>query len=184
LEKVVSDFGMAGVLIPDVPAIATYRALGYSENRARRDKAIPKGNALRNRVTKAVEKLGYTSDQVRVFDWAREVEPSSLYQEKYTKIQELYERNDKFYNAIRFTTREVLLTSRKQIDNVEEAITTATHYILSELAFLEFLPAYLNVEKVAYLYHKPWPVYEDYIAGKFDGIVRDYLDFLVIKKET
>ncbi len=182
LEKVTKDFGRASVLIPDIPAITTYVALGYSESRARKDKAIPKGNALRNKVSAAMQENALDDDLVRIFDWASEIEPNILYQEKLASIKKLYSENNSFQEAIRSATEEVLLSSKKHIDNLEKAVSIATHYILSEFACLEFLPKYLGVEKVVYIYHKSWLVYEDYIAGKFDGVPKNHLAFLIIKK--
>ncbi len=184
LKKVVNQFGKTGVLIPDVPAIATYRALGYSENRARRDKAIPKGNALRNKVSRAMQELGYDDSQVKVFDWTRDIESEELYAEKLRRVEDLYENNNLFQQAIRLATKEVLLTSDQEASELEVAIDIAVHYILSEFACLEFLPKYLGVPKINYIYHKRWPVFEKYIAGDFDQISKPYLGFLLIKKES
>lgn len=181
LETITKRFGRVGVLIADIPAISTYVALGYPENRARRDKAIPKGNALKNRVAKVVEKLGYSRDVVRVFDWGNEIENNSEYQDSYRRVSDLYENNKAFHSAVRSTTRNVLETSEKPLSDIETAITLACHYLLSEFAFLEFAPKYLGVDQVVYIYHKNWEVYENYIAGMFDGVVRSHLDFLLLE---
>jgi cyclo(L-tyrosyl-L-tyrosyl) synthase len=184
LKEVVNQFGKTGVLIPDVPAIATYRALGYSENRARRDKAIPKGNALRNKVKRAMQELGYNDDQVRVFDWNQDIASQELYAEKLKKIEVLYENNSQFRQAIRLATKEVLVTSDQEPAELEAAVDIAVHYILSEFACLELLSEHLQVEKVVYIYHKRWPAFEKYIAGDFDQIPKSHLGFLQIKKES
>lgn len=183
LKEVVNQFGKTGVLIPDVPAIATYRALGYSENRARRDKAIPKGNALRNKVSRAMQELGYDDSQVKVFDWTQDIASQELYAKKLKKIEALYDSNSQFRQAIRSATQEVLMTSDQKAVELKVAIDTAVHYILSEFACLEFLSEHLQVPKVTYIYHKRWTVFEDYIAGNFDEIPKPYLGFLQIKKE-
>ena len=83
LKTIVEKFGKTVVLIADIPAISTYVALGYPENRARRDKAIPKGNALKNLVLKNMQKLRYSDNVVKIIDWQNEVENNSKYQEKY-----------------------------------------------------------------------------------------------------
>ncbi len=168
LKTIVEQFGRVAILIADVPAISTYIALGYPENRAQRDKAIPQGNALKNRVLKVAKKLNYSESIVKIFDWGKEVEDNPIYEEKYQQISDLYKNNKEFYKATNSTTREVLEGSKRDILDVEKAVSVAVHYLLSEFAFLEFAPLYLGVEKVFYVYHKNWPVYEDYIAGKFD----------------
>jgi cyclo(L-tyrosyl-L-tyrosyl) synthase len=72
LKTAVDRYGRVAVMIADIPAISTYIALGYPENRARRDKALPQGNLLKNRTERAIVQLGYTKDQVRIIDWENE----------------------------------------------------------------------------------------------------------------
>lgn len=177
----VQRFGRISIFIPDIPATSTYIALGYPENRARRDKAIPQGNLLKNRVKRAMSKLGYSDDVVRIFDWEKEIETNEIYKQKYSQVSTLYNQNEKFHNSANSTTRLVLEGSKREIKDIEKATEIAVHYLLSEFAFMEFLPTYLNVEKVVYIYHKNWEVYEDYIAGKYDGVAKPYLDFLLIE---
>jgi tRNA-dependent cyclodipeptide synthase len=181
LKTVVERFGRVGVFIADIPAISTYVAFGYPENRARRDKAIPQGNALKNRVLKAMAKLGYSNDVVKIFDWEKEIEDNEAYKQKFSQVSALYNDNEKFHNSANATTRGVLEGSKREIKDMEKATSIAVHYLLSEFSFMEFLPAFLGVEKVVYVYHKNWEVYEDYIAGKFDSVPKPHLDFLLIE---
>ncbi len=181
LKTTVERFGRVAILIADIPAISTYVAFGYPENRARRDKAIPRGNALKNRVRKAMEKLGYSSDMVNIVDWESQVENNSAYLGSYKKVQALYDSNLAFQEEANATTRRVLEGSQNKIGDINKATRIAVHYLLSEFAFLEFAPWFFGVEKVVYIYHKNWLVYEDYIAGKFDHLIRPHLDFLLLE---
>lgn len=181
LKTVVERYGRTGILIADVPAISTYIAFGYPENRARTDKAIAQGNAFKNRTRRIQQELGYAPEQVRIADWADEIEKNPDYQGKYKTIRALYDTNAKFQEAADNTTKEVLVHSGREIADMEKAVKIAVHYLLSEFAFLEFAPQFFGVPKVTYVYHKNWPVYEDYIAGKFDGVERTYLDFTLIE---
>lgn len=181
LKTVVERFGRVAVLIADVPAISTYVTLGYPENRARRDKAIPKGNALKNRVLKAMAELGYTGNAVKILDWKKEIENNPAYREKYGEVLKLYKESKEFHESANSATQKVLESSERDIEDIGKATSIAAHYLLSELAFLEFASSYLGVEKVVYVYHKNWQVYEDYIAGRFNGAAKPYLDFLLIE---
>lgn len=180
LEKVVEKYGKAAILIADIPAISTYVALGYPENRARRDKALPQGNNLRNRTLRAMQELGYSTDQVKIFDWEEEIEPNESYQQKYKGVRDLYEINTEFKIAANAATSDALEYSDKEISDLNAAIKTAVHYLLSEFAFLEFAPQFLNASKVVYIYHRNWPVYEDYISGAFDTNPKDHLGFEIV----
>ncbi len=181
LKTTIDHFEKVAVLIPDIPAISTYIALGYPENRARRDKAIPKGNALRNRVQKAMAELKYEAEQVKIVDWESEIESNLSYQEYYKTIENLYKENHEFHNAVNKTSHAVIENSLKVPEDTQKAAQIAAHYLLSELAFLEFAPSFLSADKVTYIYHKNWPIYEDYVAGKFDGIAKSHLGFLLIR---
>lgn len=180
VKKVVEKYGKTAILIADIPAISTYVALGYPENRARRDKALPQGNALRNKVQRAMEELNYSKEQVKIIDWEVEIENNPQYQEKYLDVSELYNANKSFQDSANDATKSVLEYSEKEIPNLEFALKTAVHYLLSEFAFMEFATKYLEAEKVTYIYHKQWPVYELYISGEFDNNKREYLGFEMV----
>lgn len=170
LEKALLEYPKVGIFIADVPAIATYKALGYPENRARRDKAIPQGNALKNRVINTISLKNIDSTKVRIFDWSEEkIDGNTAYKEQFKYIAELYETNKDFRKEVQNTTREVLIDhSLRKVEIGEKEIETGTHYLLSEIAFMLFLPGYINEETVGYIYHKPWPVFEKLIAGEYD----------------
>ena len=183
LKTVVENFGKAAVLIPDIPAISTYIALGYPENRARRDKAIPKGNALKNRVRAIMSQLNYSDEIVKIIDWENEVENNSLYQEEYIKITNLYEKNLDFQAAVNNASKSVLEGFENILTDIKESSKIAAHYLLSEFAFLEFAVSFFKTDKIIYVYHKNWPVYENYIAGKFDTTPKTNLGFMLLKKK-
>lgn len=180
LKNVIDRYHKTAVLVADIPAISTYVALGYPENRARKDKALPQGNNLRNKILRAMNELGYSDDQVRIIDWKTEIESNPSYQEKYQEVLELYNTNKNFQKAANSATESVLDYSDKNISDKKSAIKIAVHYLLSEFAFMEFAPQLLKAEKVTYVYHKRWPVYDAYRNGDFDNKKRDYLGADVI----
>lgn len=180
LKEVVRRFGKTAILVADTPAISTYVALGYPESRAR-NKAIPKGNNLKNRTRRIASELGFSQELVRIIDWDAEVAKEKNYLVAYQDIEELYQKNEKFQKAVDQTTQAVLVGSDKNIPDLALATKTATHYLLSELAFLEFAPTFLESDKIIYVYHKNWPVYEEFIAGKYDNRPRLKLDFLLLE---
>ncbi|MDB5204791.1 MAG: uncharacterized protein JWP09_819 [Candidatus Taylorbacteria bacterium] len=181
LQKVVEKYGKAAIMIADVPAISTYVALGYPQNRARRDKALPQGNALKNKVKKAMVELGYSADQVIIIDWKNQIENNSEYKEKYSLIEGLYQTNSLFQNAADATTKGILAGAGEEILDLPDSIKIAAHYLLAEIAFMEFAPDFLKVKKATYIYHRSWPVFESYIDGKFDDKSKDYLGFEIIE---
>jgi ABC-type amino acid transport substrate-binding protein len=114
-------------------------------------------------------------------DWAREVEGNPDYQKSYQNVRELYVSRETFKNDADETTRSVLLGSKKSFDDIQKATETAVHYLLSEIAFLEWASELFHVKQVSYVYHKNWSVYENYIAGKYDRVPKSHMDFLLVE---
>ncbi len=180
LKESIERFGRCAIMVADVPAIATYMALGYEQSKAR-NKAIPKGNNLKNRTRRLAESLCYSEEQVRILDWAEEVETNVRYQGHFRNILEKYRSNAPFAESVRETSRQVLTSAERQLVDLESAVEGATHYLLSELAFMEFAPEFFDCKRVCYVYHRNWQVYEDYIQGRHDGIAKPQLDFLLLE---
>ena len=182
LEKALNEYEKIGIFIPDVPAISTYIALGYPENIARKEKAIPQGNSFRNRIARSLEAKGAGPDRVTVFDWRKEnIETNPDYMAEYAIVKNLYKTSVDFRNDINDATSGVLVDNpfkKKEITAAD--IEIATHYILSEFAFVVFLPKYVSGHpNYVYVYHKPWPVFENFIVGFYDGVVRSQIRFLL-----
>ena len=180
LHKVVEKYGKAIIFVADIPAIFTYLAMGYPENVARRDKAIPKGNNLKNKFRKAAKEIGYSAEQVKIINWKDDVGNNLKYKKEYNKIISLYKNNTAFQKEVDSATRPVLSNVIKSESKLREAIKIADNYLLSEFAFMEFISGYSEINKAIYIYHKHWKVYEDYIAGKFDNDPKVYLGFEII----
>lgn len=178
LQQVVQRYGRTAILIADTPAISTYLAFGYPQTKAR-NKAILKGNNLKNRTRRIMQDLGFSEGIVHIIDWEKEVETNESYKSMYKHVLDLYTSNAAFTRSVDQTTRAVLENSGHEY--ADDAVKTAIHYLLSELAFLEFAPAFLQSKNIAYVYHKNWPVYEDYIAGSFDGQPKLHLNFILLE---
>ncbi len=165
-------------MVADIPAISTYMAMGYNPGKAR-TKAVLHGNNLKNRTRRVIHDLGIEDQNIVIVDWDNEVKDNSTYQKHFAAVQDLYDTNKPFEISVNNTSKEVLINSGKPY--TDEDVKQATHYLLSEIAFLEFAPHFFGVDKVTYVYHKNWRVFEDYLAGIFDGKVRLYIDFVLLE---
>ncbi len=177
------EYQKIGIFIPDVPAISTYVALGYPENIARSKKAIPQGNNFRNRIKKTIIEQKLTPSNIIVFDWQKErIEDNINYQKSFNYLKDLYTTNINFRKDINLATEPVLNNNpfrKKEI--TEKDIEIATHYILSEFAFMLFLSSYIkDYDSFVYGYHNPWEVWEKFIAGDYDEIKKNNLEFLLL----
>lgn len=179
LTEVIRQFGRAVVFIADTPAMSTYLGLGYSFNQAR-DKALSKGRNLKNRVRKIMKQLQMPENQVIIINWDTDVSPLGLYKEAYNNVVNLYHLNDRFNKDVNSTTFQVLSHTGKLLMSVNESIITATHYLLSELAFMEVANKLFKTDKAVYIYHNEWLIYENYIRGVYDTIERKHLGFFLL----
>lgn len=123
--------------------------------------------------------MGVDSSKVIIINRAEEVETNKIYQNELQKVQKLFDTNNSFHQSVLQTSEEVLKFSGKPHKN--EDIKHAAHYLLSEIAFIEFSAQHFNIGKVLYTYHKPRRIYEDYIAGIFDNQIKHHLDFLLLE---
>ncbi len=184
LDKAIKEYSEIGIFIPDVPAISTYVALGYDQTRARRDKAIPQGNALKNKVVRALKEKEIDQSKVRIFDWSGEnIQENQSYRDSFLYITNLYHSNGDFKKEVDDTTSAVLVDNAfRKIPITQKEIEIGAHYLLSELTFMIFVGEYINKQDVGYIYHNPWPIFQNFIAGKFDGIKKDHIHFILFPK--
>lgn len=171
-------FSQVRILIADKPMEHTYRAMGYSSANAG-TKARLKGNALQNHSQRSIDVI--LGGDIRLIQWENDIHPREAYQRELRRFEELYGDADGFKQEIRDTTRTVLDGKLKQGVKIESAIDEGIHYLLKELAFVSASPEILGTQKVAYVYHTRWKIYEDFVDGKFDGQKRRDLGFVVIK---
>jgi len=64
---------------------------------------------------------------------------------------------------------------------MEQALDEGIFYLIEELAFLCSSPNLFEADRVANIYHKRWPIYEDLVAGKFGGRPRNNLGYIILK---
>lgn len=181
LNYSLANYRDIGIFVPDVPAISTYVALGYPENVAKGKKAIPQGNNFKNKVLHSIERNNLDSQRITIFDWQKEgIEDNSSYRTHYAYLKNLYSTNTEFEKDINEATEQVLMHNPFKKKEIELAdIRTGTHYIISEFAFMLFLStSKTNYKFIIYGYHKPWPVWQSFISGVYDGVEKSSLEFL------
>lgn len=178
MRETLRRYGKAVVMVADVPAASTYLAMGYTPSKAR-SKARLKGNNLKNRTARVLDEMGIDSSRVRIIDRENEVQTSPEYIRSLMDIQLLYETNTVFHDAIYQTSKNVLEWTGITTDNA--GIEKATEYVLAELAYLHIAPDILWSQEITYVYHKNRDVYEQWIAGKFDGVWKPRLNFTLVE---
>jgi tRNA-dependent cyclodipeptide synthase len=173
------EFKRILIVSPSKPAEHTFRALGYDEKEAVR-KAKLNSNLLKNRALRELSKVNHRN-KFQIVDWEKEVVESEAYKESLDEMQRLYDENPEFREDARETTRKVIADKSEGLENVERAIDEAVLYLLEELAFILSCPKRYSMDKVAYIYHKEWEIYEDLITGKYDVHNRKQFRFVLAR---
>lgn len=195
LDRLLQEETNVLVFIPDVPDIHNWLAYGYEERKARK-KADAVGRSFRKTVHEICADRRYSCAnsgnapvQVRIIDWQSEIEDNPLYKDSLAEIETLYQVS----NAFRYDVRKASLHSiQSKIKNdpvlqdyfnetgIEKGISHAVHYVISEIAFLNVAPVLFACEHADYVYHREWPIYENFISGKYEGTYRPQLRFKIV----
>ena len=170
-------FSSVRIFVTDVPARHTFEALGYDSRQAE-SKARLRGNAIRNKCLRASASEQITCDFV---DWKSDVEANNCYIEARTRIDALYRNSAGFGEAVQKAALEVIANSSKTNIDPKTKIDIAAQYLIEELAYLDVAPEIHGIAKYAYIYHRPWPIFEHFVAGDFDGRTRDKLGIVLIR---
>ncbi len=128
-----------------------------------------------------MRRLSLAESSVRILDWNLHIESNPGYRSCLDSIKALYDSNAAFRSAVNQTVENVLTKSRKLLPAPVQSVRQAALYLLSEIAFLESAPSFLQCERVVYVYHNPWPIFEDYRSGAFDGKPKKHLGFAIIR---
>ena len=117
---------------------------------------------------------------IHAMDWKAEIGTHERYKSELDKIVKLYGNNAGFSHDVRATTEGVVLGKLRQGRKKEEAINEGVNFILEELSFLSASPEMFGI-RVAYVYHDRWPVFEEFVSGRYDGKERRDLGFVVVR---
>lgn len=176
LTKVVTDrFESFRIMIPDHPAEYTYRAKGQ---RNPTGKALAQWNAIRNRIERVLGKQG---QEEFTLNWKEQINTHPAYRRSVKEVLRLCRNNTAFKDALEMSTKEVLQWWDTQKEISQKNTDIWVKFLICELAFLSAANEVLGSD-VTYVYHRPWPIFHDFMSGKFDGKVRP-IDFEIIAGE-
>ena len=172
-----NSFSQVKVMIPDLPAIHTYKAIGYAAQKAE-SKTRLAGNSLRNRSQKTIDDLNLRN--ISIIDWKNEIDSREEFQQQLQQMEELYRENVLFTQEVRDSTREVIEEKLKADILLTTAIGEGVNFLLKELAFLSVSARLMGTDRVAYIYHDRWEIFENFVAGKFDHKPKMDLGFVIV----
>jgi len=177
------------MFLPDVIGQHNYRAVG-SANPERSSRV--KANRLRNKVKSVMSANNLSNRKFKYVDWVKDIESMPEYEQSLVYIRELYATNETLREDVRETTEAALCCmarGRTKGENDDSAsieidIEEGANYLLKELAFFLCLQsAYDNFEQFVMIYHRDWPVLENFFHGHYDGVRRRYMGYMALDCE-
>ena len=184
-------FKRTHAFIPGILSRYTFEAKGHSHTKSRQ-KAVQAENRLR-RFAEEGEQLvkrravGFAAKtgEVSIPKWTDiQTHPAFLESLFFTR-ERLYDSSI-FRTAVHESCLEVVTNGRRPnaADSIDESIDLAREFLLQELAFLWRCDEILGAnEPMVYIYHRRWPVFEQFAAGEFfeDERPLENVGFLVVE---
>lgn len=180
-EATVAEHGRAVVSIMDWPSVFNQLALGKTLKESQK-KAKQQTRYLMGQVNLGRDQVApKTQLSIDILSWQKQIHAHPAYLAERHKMTELYTTSATFRESVNAAAREVISHQAKagQVIGTKE-VAIASHYVIDEFALLDSAARILSVDKVHYYYHRPWPVYEDLLGGKFDRKQRPEQNFHIL----
>ena len=109
------------------------------------------------------------------------IHQSPYYADALLSIRTLYERDPSFKNDLHQAVDQYISKLLPADRDLTSAIKIAKEYIIEELSFLLAAQKILGQEKLCYLYHKEWPIFERLVSGEYGPMTDDELGFIQLE---
>ncbi|MGW3353199.1 tRNA-dependent cyclodipeptide synthase [Nonomuraea rubra] len=144
-------FADVHLFVPDVPAAATLRALGYTPERAAA-KARRQACYLRNKICRALASLGVPDPQSRILDWAV-LSANTRYRELLNAAYKLFTSDEEFAGSCVEATGWVLHGRLAPEEITARRLEIAVDYLLAELPLFLDTAAIVGHSGSVFCYH-------------------------------
>ena len=185
LTGMANYFSEVVAIVPDIPAVYTYQALGYDKHHAER-----RVKEHRNKIVNCCESIINKSQKsdgrnikLRLMTWHDDFTQREYYQQAYQRALEIYQSGSKFMESIQRNTRHYILARLEeqdiqQLGGMNCVVEKAVHYLIEEMAFHDVLHIILDKEYIA-SYYKELELIPRYVNGKYDNIPNEHVGWVV-----
>lgn len=172
------------VIVPDLPALHTYRALGYDEHQAI-EKMKKHRQEIKRHCRYVSEQMqnNFGKDNMRILAWSDGFNKKDCYQRAYHKAVDIFRNNSKFKEAISRNTERYILarledSDVQQLGGMRKIVEIASHYLIEEMAFHEVFHVILGKEGIS-SYYKDLELIPNYINGAYNNVQNPYIGWIV-----
>jgi|GEM_PF-6130878 len=185
LTGMASYFSELVVIIPDVSALHSYRALGYAEHLAVRKVREHKNKIIdccESIFSEARKSLGHDIKS-RIVTWHDDFTRQEYYQQAYKRAIETYRSDSKFRESIQRNTEHYILArleeqDLRQLGGMKAIIEKAAYYLIEEMAFHEVFHIVLGKEPIA-SYYKELELATNYVNGNYGNPQNKHFGWIV-----
>jgi len=185
LTGMANYFSEVVAIVPDIPAVYTYQALGYDKHHAEQ-----RVKEHRNKIVNCCESIINESQKfdgrnikLRLMTWHDDFTQQEYYQQAYKQALEIYQSGSQFMESIQRNTRHYILARLKdqdiqQLGGVDHVVEKAVHYLIEEMALHDVFEVVLGNEPIA-SYYKELELIPNYANGKYDNTPNKHVGWVV-----
>jgi len=173
------------IIVPDLPALHTYRALGYDEYHA-----MEKVKKHRHEIERCHRRVSEQAhfylgkENISVLMWSDAfAQQEYYYQQAYDRAMEIYRNNFEFKESIMHNTERYILArleeqNVQQLGGIRKIVEKAARYLIEEMAFHELFSAILGREPIA-SYYRDLELITNHINGNYGNPQNKHLGWIV-----
>lgn len=172
------------VIIPDLPVLHTYRALGHNERDAV-EKMKKHKQTIERHCRHASEqiKCQLGIENIKMLTWGNDFSEEECYKHAYDRAVDVFHSNPSFKEAILRNTERYILarledSDVQQLGGMKKMVEIAAHYLIEEMAFHEISHIVFGGEVIA-SYYKELELATSYVSGKYGNLPNRYFGWLV-----
>lgn len=181
LTGMANYFSELVVIIPDVPALHSYRSLGYEEHIAEKNVKKHKHritSCCESIIAKAQEFL-QRSINYRIITWCDNFSQQEYYKQAYGNAIEAYHNDSKFRESIQRNTEHYILARLEgqdvqQLGGMRTIVEKAVYYLIEEIAFHSVFHIVLGGEPIL-SYYRDLELIPNYSSGKYGNYRNDHI---------
>lgn len=180
LMGMASYFKEVIVIVPDLPALHTYRALGYDEHHAK-EKVKKHRQTIERHCKHVSEQMqnDFGRDNIRILTWSDGLYKENDYQLAYRKAIDIFHNNLIFREAILRNTERYILarledSDVQQLGGMKKVVEIASHYLIEEMAFHDVFHTIMPTSPIS-SYYRDLELTTNYVNGNYSNSPNEHV---------
>ena len=170
LTGMASYFSELVVVIPDIPALYTYQALGYDKHHSE-TQVREHEHRITNRCESIFNEIKKTNQKAKLKIVRWHFAQERYYRQAYEYTLKIYHNNNDFRKSILYNTERYILARLEeqdvqQLGGMKKVVENAIHYLIEEMALHDVFHMVLDGEPIS-SYYKELELTPNYISGKY-----------------